>query len=117
MGRNTVVDDGLPRVGARHDFERGEKAVAVGVIAVMMRVDDPREGLAGRGLRGGFERFGVNRRTESVDGQESVRTCYDACVAQARVVDARPARLRVGVDVRCQAAQFGRPGRNPRRGS
>jgi hypothetical protein len=67
MRGDALGNRGLPRVFTRHDLRAAEEAVAVGVIAVVVRIDDTRKGLARRLLGSGLERLRVDRRTKRVD--------------------------------------------------
>ena len=110
MRGNAVVDRGLTGVVARHDLGRREETVPVGVVPMVVRVDDAAERFPGGGFGGGLEGLGVDRRAQRVDGQETGGPGNHAGVAQARVVHVRAAGLRVRVDVGCEPAQFGGPG-------
>ena len=107
---NTVGDRRGTRVLAGHDFRRQEEAVAVGVVAMVVRVDHAAERLA-RGRHGRrLERLGVHWRTERVDGEQAVGAGNHPGIAQARVVEPWAAGLRIRIDVRRQTPHLGRPG-------
>ena len=122
-GRSSYGRAGIPcsitacRVYAmRHDLGRCEEAVAVRVVAMMVRVEDAAERLAGDLHRESLEGPGVQRWAQGVDGEQVVGSGNDAGVAQARIVHARSARLRIGKDPGRELPKLRVPARNRREG-
>src|SRR4029077_20668436 len=95
---------------------RGEKELVPGyVVAVVMRVDQLGEWLAGGGLLGcGNECFGLEWKSQSIQGHQPVLSDKETSVGDSGVGQTSAPLLLVDVNIRGQLPQFGFPRRHHR---
>src|SRR5579871_2178174 len=113
MSWNALLEKQLAIGLGGDDLDRSPQVIAVGVVAMMMRMNDSGDGLACRTQHRSAQLLGVDRRSQAVDQHAVVGADDQSGIGQAGIIDTRTALADEGIDVRGDLPKLRSPVGNP----